>query len=98
MGAILPWKSIRTTYSQISGEDRDIAQKPNNQRDTDRQSSLSASHELDSEESLDNSRFPDINEESLTGTALSLWDTGKLSLEFCILWVSKQAYTARLVD
>lgn len=89
--AILPWESICTSYSQISGEDGDSFPKPDNQNDSMRHSSRSASHQLLLDESLGNSRVLDVAEESFTGTALSVWETAKLSLEFCILWVSEHS-------
>lgn len=85
--SVLSWKSTSTSYLRVSGEDGGFIPKPDNQDESLRRPSTSASCHLPSIESPDDPRALDIVKDTHRDAALSLWDTAKLSLEFCILWV-----------
>ncbi len=87
--AVLFWKSTSTSYLHVSGEDGDLIPKPDNHDELLRRTSRSSSCHLPSNESPGSPRVLDMTEDTRRDSALSLWDTAKLSLEFCILWVRK---------
>lgn len=85
--SVLSWKSTPTSYLRVSGEDGDFIPKPDNQDESIRRASTSASCHLPLNESPDDPRALDIIKDTRRDATLSLWDTAKLSLEFCIIWV-----------
>lgn len=87
--AILSWKSTPTSYLRVSGDDGDLIPKPDNQDESLRRTSRSSSCHLPLNESPGNPSVLDVTEDTHRDTALSLWETAKLSLEFCILWVRR---------
>lgn len=85
--AILSWSSTSSSYLRVSREDADLIPKPDDHNESLRRPSRSSPGYLPLIESPSNSRILDVSEETPRDTALNLWETAKLSLEFCILWV-----------
>lgn len=80
----LPWRSTFVRYEHISGDDGAVFPKPDEQNE----SSGSLSSQLLLDESLSQSQTLDgTKDEGKLEGALSVWETAKISLEFCILWV-----------
>lgn len=95
--AVLFWRSTSPSYSHVSGEDGELIPKPGNQDELLRRTSRSSSCHLPSNESPGNPRVLDITDDIHRDAALSVWDTAKLSLEFCILWVRRYHLKLRSV-
>lgn len=87
--ALLSWASVPTSYVRVAGEDGDLSPKLDNQDESLRQSSRSSSCHLPLSQSQGSLPVLEVTRNTPRVAAMSLLETAKLSLEFCILWVRR---------
>ena len=84
----LPWKRATLRYSQINDEDNDSHLKPDDEVERSQQPRPPV-QQIISIDSLGSCEALDSACESSMRDYLSVKETAKLSLEFCIIWVSE---------
>ncbi len=86
--AVLSWKSSSVDYVPLNGEGGENLPNLDNRSGHLRQASRSTSRRNLLDEPPASSPVLGVAEQCNQGQALSVWETAKLSLEFCMLWVS----------